>query len=204
MYVWFEPSDSVLLMKFISKNLLEPLRIDVQAHISLENPFTYEGTAGTWDELELHQAFVKASVVDVEVPAVNRFSPIFSLNPSGTPVATSGSELFDTSRPSETWGLKVTKVGLLNRKDDMMEGGKKSSNRKWKACSVILTGSQLLFFRDPGWASALSQSPVEFIPSPSNAFRPDESFSLKETVAVYDRTYTKVRLLLHSNSFRIS
>jgi hypothetical protein len=186
-------------MKFISKNLLEPLRVDVQAHIPLENPFTYEGTAGSWNEVELHQAFVKASVVDVEVPAVNRFSPIFSLNPSGTPIAT-GSELPDTSsRPNETWALRMTKVGLLNRKDDMMDGGKKSSNRKWKACSVILTGSQLLFFRDPGWASALSQSPLEFISPPSNIFRPDESFSLKDTLAVYDRTYTKVRHLFHTN-----
>jgi hypothetical protein len=188
------------LMNSLSKNLLGPLRVDVQTHIPLENPFTYQGTAGSWDEQELHQAFVKANVIELEKPAMNRVSPIFNINPSGTPAT-------ERLHPNETWSLKMTKVGVLNRKDDMMEGGMKSSNRKWKAWSVILTGSQLLFFRDPGWASALSpnsDSSVELLSPPSNLFRPDECFSLKDTLAVYDLTYTKVRCLLHINIFRIS
>lgn len=165
--------------------------MDVETYIPLENPFTYQGTAGSWDEQELHQAFVKASVIEVEMPTRNRVSPLFNINPSGAPAT-------EHPHSNETWSLKMTKVGVLNRKDDMMEGGMKSSNRKWKAWSVILTGSQLLFFRDPGWASALSpnsDSSVEFISPPSNLFKPDESFSLKDTLAVYDLTYTKVRCL---------
>ncbi|KIM48047.1 hypothetical protein M413DRAFT_219231 [Hebeloma cylindrosporum] len=184
----------------IINNLLGPLRVDVQTHIPLENPFTFRGTAGSWDEQELHQAFVKANVIEVEMPAMNRVSPIFNINPSG-----SGTPATELHHPNETWSLKLTKVGVLNRKDDMMEGGVKSSNRRWKAWSAILTGSQLLFFRDPAWASALSpnsDSSVELTPTPSNLFRPDESFSLKDTLAVYDLTYTKynhtLRFLLPS------
>jgi len=199
-YVWFEPSNSMWLMNSFSKNLLGPLRVDVQTHIPLENPFTYQGTAGSWDEQELHQAFVKADVIEVEMPAMNRVSPIFDINSSGTPAT-------EFPHPNETWSLRMTKVGVLNRKDDMMEGGAKSSNRKWKAWSVILTGSQLLFFRDPGWASSfspISASSVDLISPPSNLFRPDESFSLKDTLAVYDLTYTKVRCLFRMDIFRIS
>lgn len=42
--------------------------------------------------------------------------------------------------------LKITKIGLLSRKEDLAEGGKKAASRKWRGWSVILTGSQLLFF----------------------------------------------------------
>lgn len=41
--------------------------------------------------------------------------------------------------------LRITKVGLLSRKEDVLDG-KKASSRKWKTYSVVLTGSQLLFF----------------------------------------------------------
>lgn len=39
--------------------------------------------------------------------------------------------------------MPITKVGILERKDDLLEGGKKASSRKWKACTVILSGSQV-------------------------------------------------------------
>lgn len=41
--------------------------------------------------------------------------------------------------------LKIVKIGVLSRKEDFVQG-KKSASRKWKSWSVILTGSQLLFF----------------------------------------------------------
>ncbi|KAF8167944.1 hypothetical protein B0H34DRAFT_683719 [Crassisporium funariophilum] len=180
----------------IVNNLLGPLRVDVETYIPLENPFTFEGTDGPWDEQDLHQAFVEANIIEINVPAMNRTSSIFTSSPSSAP----GSPIGDVNASdagqlgSETWSLKITKVGQLNRKDDMLEGGKKSSNRKWKPWSVILTGSQLLFFRDLAWSSALlapCHTPEQSI-SPSTAvFRPDELFSVKDSVAVYDRSYTK-------------
>jgi hypothetical protein len=42
--------------------------------------------------------------------------------------------------------MRIAKVGILERKDDLVEGGKRATSRKWKACSVLLTGSQLLLF----------------------------------------------------------
>ncbi|KDR85154.1 hypothetical protein GALMADRAFT_233811 [Galerina marginata CBS 339.88] len=183
----------------ITNHLLEPLRVDVNAYISLENPFSYEGTNGPWDEQEVHEAFVNAGVIEIYTPAVNRTPPMFNRitnGKSGSFIASGGGDLFDLSRPKvEAWNLKLTKVGLLNRKDDVLEGGRKSSNRKWKAWSVVLTGSQLLFFRDLTWAPALSHSSISpsecVVPPPTSEFRPDESFSVKDAIAVYDRSYTK-------------
>lgn len=185
---------------FLIQNLLEPLRVDVGSYVPLENPFTYEGTDGSWNEQELHEAFVNAGVIEVEAPPDGRNTPTFSLKPvgkPGTPIRSSSKEFFDLPRSKvEMLNLKVTKVGLLNRKDDVVEGGKKSTNRKWKTWSVILTGSQLLFFRDLNWPSALSPSDSieRFVPLPSSSFKPDESFSVKDSIAVYDRLYTKVGL----------
>jgi len=96
----------------------------------------------------------------------------------------------------EIWMLKMAKVGLLDRKDDTVEGGKKAINRKWKTWSVILTGSQLLFFRDPSWATSLlaqHESPDGHVIVPQvSLFKPDELLSVKDAVAVFDKSYTKV------------
>jgi len=96
--------------------------------------------------------------------------------------------------------LRVTKVGILNRKDDFLEGGKKSSNRRWRPWSVILTGSQLLLFRDPAWATGLlaqTESPDAQSVFPPPVFKPDELLSVKDAIAVFDRSYTK-----YENAFR--
>ena len=124
---------------------------------------------------------------------------MFNLSPSGTPLVTGFSEISPLTRTPQTWNLKITKVGLLNRKDELLEGGKKPmTNRKWKPWSVILTGSQLLFFRDISWASGLQSTlgPSADLSRtlPAAVFRPDELFSVKDAVAVYDRSYTKVCL----------
>lgn len=165
--------------------------------VPLENPFTYEGTNGPWDERELHQAFINANVIEIEVPMMNRSTSLFSRSPIGkqTPSSNGDSRSSVTHPNHETWNLKITKVGLLNRKDDVTEGGRKSSNRKWRTWSVILTGSQIFLFRDPAWAAALSppnESSEQNISPPSSVFRPDESFSVKDAIVVFDRTYTKV------------
>lgn len=140
-----------------------------------------------------------ANVLEVDVPGMNKM-PLF--NPPGR------SNSFDTVENnrlayslrsnSRSWSLKITKIGLLNKKDDISAGGRKSSNRKWKTWSVILTGSQLLFFRDTAWVAALSH-PKDSVeesaippPPPNSVFKPDESFSVKDAIAVYDHSYTKV------------
>lgn len=69
-------------------------------------------------------------------------SPLFPTVSNGTFIADAPKKK-DRS-PIST--LKITKVGLLSRKEDLAEGGKKAASRKWRGWSVVLTGSQLLFF----------------------------------------------------------
>lgn len=90
--------------------------------------------------------------------------------------------------------LKVIKAGVLNKKDDLAEGGKKASSRKWKTCGMILSGSHLLFCRDPTWASISSPS-LEPGGGVITKFRPDDIYCLKDCIAVYDRSYKKVPFL---------
>lgn len=116
--------------------------------------------------------------------------------------------------------LRVVKVGLLSRKgkpishhlpfwpvidtlycsDDLLEGGKKATNRKWKSWSVILTSSQLIFLKDPTWALSLQDHfGVDEAGKQANfpriaGFRPDEVFSLKLACGLFDVAYGKVRL----------
>lgn len=126
------------------------------------------------DATRLHTLFARAPVLQfsnrprasskptpVQVSAVAPYPP--SPNPddpsSAANAALAGSPLFPTvsngtfsadapkkkdRSPIST--LKITKVGLLSRKEDLAEGGKKAASRKWRGWSVVLTGSQLLFF----------------------------------------------------------
>jgi hypothetical protein len=65
---------------------------------------------------------------------------------------------------------------------------------------VILTGSQLLFFKDPIWALTLleqarsaSEDAAGNRPLPRvTSFKPDEVFPVKDCIAIYDRGLTKV------------
>jgi len=165
--------------------------VNVNSLVPLENPFTYEGKNGIWDEAELHGAFMRANVLEIDVATTNRPPAMFSLYGGGA------IDFQDTRHLDRgTWRLKVTKVGLLNRKDDLLEGGKRALNRKWKMWSVILAGSQLLFCRDPASALTLLLSSDRRLESPQNAvLRPDDLFCLKDAIAVYDRSYIKVIIL---------
>ena len=77
----------------------------------------------------------------------------------------------------------------------MLDGGKRAMSRKWKEWSVVLTGSQLIFYRDSSVAlnlitqihDASEGAPARY-PSP----RPDEVVSMKDAIAVCDASYAKV------------
>lgn len=120
---------------------------------------------------------------------------------AASPIAAVGMHGFHDLGPitGEVWTLRVTKVGLLNRRDDILGGGKKSSSRKWRTWSVILTGSQLLLFRDPSWADTIltesNTSSGQIILPQASVFKPDELLSVKDTIAVFDNTIEKVLAL---------
>jgi hypothetical protein len=197
------------------QNLLDPLRVPTDQFVPWRNPYSYEGTHGPWNEEELRRAFAKAGVIEVGSLDERRFSstPFFALPvvgvstpvPAGGPQSLSGSlgalpdYMSGGAAARDVWTLKVTKAGVLQRKDDAAEGGRRAPNRKWREWSVILTGSQLLFFRDPGWvASMLSQSEAPDAEAPAGMLRPDELLSVKDAIAVYDQLYTRVRWSLFS------
>lgn len=89
----------------------------------------------TQNATPLHQVFARAPVLQIVSPRGRQAVTI------GSPIE--GAELAPTASFVEGGAmasLKIVKIGVLSRKED---AGKKS---KWRSWSVILTGSQLLFF----------------------------------------------------------
>ncbi|KAI1797784.1 hypothetical protein LXA43DRAFT_266533 [Ganoderma leucocontextum] len=184
----------------IARNLLDDLRVDVYSHIPPESPYYYCGSAGSWDEDELQRAFALAATVGV-ANLDNRYtsSPWFSLSVSGGPGPMFQSSLGSlpplTPTSAGVWNVKVTKVGLMLRKEDILEGGKRAMSRKWRELCVLLTGSQLMFFRDPTLAAhvqAQSHPTNGHLVIPHASLpQPEETYSVRDTIAVFDKTYTK-------------
>jgi hypothetical protein len=160
------------------------------------DPFTYRGTAETWNEEESLRAFTNAQVVEVGADTT-RSSPFIgpATGGSSSPLISTYSSIND-AKQEEPLTLRVTKVGRMNRKDELSDGGKKLLNRKWRPWGVLLTGSQLLFSRDPTWMSALipqtEGGKAQMLTPPSTILKVDELVSLKNSIAVYDKFYTKV------------
>lgn len=102
--------------------MLGQLRIDVETYIPLRNPFSYQGTAGSWNEAELRKSFSRADTVEVDAIDARKMSslPFFAMNIGGPPGPVASSAIpipsdFESAMP-ELSLLKVTKVGVLNRK----------------------------------------------------------------------------------------
>ncbi|KAH7915398.1 hypothetical protein BJ138DRAFT_1055060 [Hygrophoropsis aurantiaca] len=186
----------------ITHDLLDSLRVEVAPLIPPENPYDYEGTSGPWNVEDLLQVFAKAIVTRISSAENSRLpSAFFGLSVGGIPspsLAGVGA-IPDVPPVREIWTIKITMVSLLNRKDDML-GAKKPVIRKWKPFSVVLTGSQLLLFRDPSWASTLlpTSETLRRPPIPAALFKPDEVLSIKDALAVFDKSYT-----MHKNTFRL-
>ncbi|KAF7319944.1 Sec7 domain protein [Mycena kentingensis (nom. inval.)] len=179
----------------IAKNNLGHLRVNIDAFVPRTTPYSWQGTAGPWDEPELQMAFAKPTMIEVGTAASVQVMPASFGAAGATPLTPSFSGSFAESAGPlrEVTTIRITKVGLLMRKDDFLEGGKKSFNRKWRSYSTILTGSQLLFFRDSTWANVLAPacSADDAPPLPQTVFRPDELLSVRDCVAVFDTSYTK-------------
>lgn len=93
-------------------------------------------------------------------------------------------------------------TSLVLIKEDTTEGGKKSTNRKWRPWSVVLTGTQLLFFRDLNFASHLLGLPptngMNGSSPEQGLLNPDEIVSLQECIALFDTDYVKVSVVGNS------
>ena len=84
----------------------------------------------------------------------------------------------------------------------MTDGGKKAATRKWKETTVILTSSHLLFFRDPALAADFNAqvglTSFSVFASPTTLLKPDEMVPLKDSIALFDMSYKRVRHIGHS------
>lgn len=183
-----EPVDPYTL---IIDNQLELLRPSLKDVIQIEDPYSYTGTASRLEMGTLHKAFFRSGVLQI-MSARSRpdafLSPSTMENPEG-------------ADPGVV-EIKVTKVGVLWRK----EMKKKKTRSPWHEWGVILTGSQLYFFRNVSWVKNLMAqyeqhhkhnpgTPVVFKP-PLEQFKPDAQISTDDAVALLDKTYKK-----HKNAF---
>ncbi|GAA6058971.1 hypothetical protein JCM10212_001681 [Sporobolomyces blumeae] len=222
---------------FIASGQTKRFRVDVESLIPFKSPFSYTGTTSFFNATSLHLLFARAPILQittrprsssrsqvtplaVQNPPPNRPSSASGVAPhpalEGSPLAPTVSSGTFVSNPTKDKGtvssLKITKAGVLSRKEDLAEGGRKAASRKWKAWSVVLTGSQLLFFKDSHFAQSLQQAlenaAASAQPRPDDhhvlsftlqtPFKPDAVLSLANTAALFDSTYKR-----HPNVFRL-
>ncbi|OCF33689.1 hypothetical protein I316_04763 [Kwoniella heveanensis BCC8398] len=197
----------------IVRGLLGSLRVDVEHQIPAETPFSTFGTRPFMDMERCCRAFANAhsliipstatghgagSALGIGITNERHLRKVPGKLTTPARRHTVSEHRHEEQHHESETVLRVTKVGLLSRKDDTTESSKKAS-RKWKSWSVILTGSQLLFFKDPTWALTLleqarstdgTERAGQMLLPRQTTFKPDEVHSLKECIAVYDRTYT--------------
>ncbi|EST09777.1 Sec7 domain protein [Kalmanozyma brasiliensis GHG001] len=188
----------------IAQGRLGELRPDLEDLIPEDTPFSCTGSLPTFDVERLNSAFLHAPSIE-----------IVTTKPAGEEPGAAAASPLDVEE--EVVSLKVTKVGVVNRKDDVSDGGKKGASRKWKTSGLLLTGSQLLLFKDVIWINALQSQILDQvghsllnngIPSDEDGaddvveggvvitprityFRPDGVISLADAVAVKDQSYGK-------------
>jgi hypothetical protein len=189
--------------------------VNIEQHIPLDNPYCWKGTSGSWNNDELWSAFDQGDTIEITCFEHNRLpSGLFGLGVSSPTLMGTNALPGFLPPQKETWRLKLSKVSVLNRKDEILEGGKKPSNRKWKSFGVALTTSQVLLFRDPSWAATFLSS-SDYSRKSTIHCKPDEVLSVKDALAVFDRSYQKVfsfssvlcamlTFLQHSNTFRLA
>lgn len=175
--------------------------MNVEQYIPFENRYSYKDNSGVWNEENTHNIFINARVIEV-VGSDRRMSLGFALNFGGTGATHQNSRQLSSPiySPSQGSALRVVKVGLLCRRDTSLDIGKRVKAGKWRLWSVILTNTQLLFFRDQGWATSLQEQmkyrDKRILVPPVPLLKPDEVLSLKDTVALHDRSHDKVRSCL--------
>ncbi|KAH0273865.1 hypothetical protein KCU91_g5666, partial [Aureobasidium melanogenum] len=173
---------------------LDALRPSIKESITMEDPYSYLGTANFFDMKKLQKAFVNTAVLQI-ISARSRPAAFESQatreNPSESAIG-----LVD---------LKITKVGVLWRKSTK----RKKTRSPWQEWGAILTGSQLYLFKNVTWVKGLmsqhhshvkqegTNSPVVFKP-PIQDFKPDALIKTDDAVALLDRSYLK-----HKDAFTL-
>lgn len=175
----------------IIRNELGPLRVNVESAMPPANPYTFRGLVDDRKYEEIHEKFSRAWSADLNMETSLVSPNFFNIS---TPMLPTSSVNGDAAPAYTGCVVKLVKIGILNRKDDTVEGGKRAIARKWRGWGAILTHSQLLFYRDAAQVMDIKRrlEGSADLPPPRIALtRPDELWSLKNTIAVLDKSYTK-------------
>ncbi|CAM1510270.1 Fc.00g006050.m01.CDS01 [Cosmosporella sp. VM-42] len=184
-----EPIDPYTLI--IDGNL-DVLRPNLKDTMHTEDHYTYLGTAPSLNLKDLQKTFFRTGVLQI-VSARSRPDAFMTEKTAINP---------EDAHPGIV-DIKVTKVGLLWRKDVK----KRKTRSPWQEWGAILTGAQLYFFRNVSWVKNLIHQyenhvkagndgiPLIFNP-PLEEFKPDGLMSTQGAVALMDLTYKK-----HKNAF---
>lgn len=192
--------DAYLLIK---QGRLSQFQPAIEHAIPEDDPYSYTGTSFNLNIAQLARAYVSAPSIEIAAaqsppPSSNSYNAQWS----GPELSSASLGAGGIKESSVT--LRVFKVGIVSRKDDVTDKSKKQS-RRWRASGMILSSSQLLFFRDLVWIEALhaqigeqlaAADPEErkrgvlISPRISN-FRPDGVLSLGDAIAVRDESYDK-------------
>lgn len=160
--------------------------------MSLANPYTFRGPVDDASYEDIHEKFLRSRSADLDMETSSASPAFFNISSPMLPTSSANSDAVPTHHGCV---VKLVKVGILNRKDDTVEGGKRAIARKWKGWGAIMTHSQLLFYRDTAQVMSIKRQSEESVdlPPPRVALtRPDEVWSLKDTVAILDKSYRKV------------
>ncbi|KAL1842512.1 hypothetical protein VTJ49DRAFT_5118 [Mycothermus thermophilus] len=179
-----EPVDPYTL---IIDDKLELLRPNLRDVMQLDDPYNYLGTAKSLNMKELQRTFFKTGVLQIVSPR-SRPDAFMSEKTATNP---------EEAHPGIV-DIKVTKVGLLWRKD----AKKKKTRSPWQEWGAILTGAQLYFFRNTAWVKQLMHQQKEHLKKghggdpcifnpPLPEFKPDALISTDGAVALVDASYTK-------------
>ncbi|KAM0218580.1 hypothetical protein ACHAPA_006889 [Fusarium lateritium] len=184
-----EPIDPYTL---ILDGSLDALRPNLKDVIELDDHYNYLGSATSLNLKDLQKTFFRTGVLQI-VSARSRPDAFMTEQTASNP-AEAHPGIVD---------IKVTKVGLLWRKD----AKKRKARSPWQEWGAILTGAQLYFFRNTGWVKSLMHqydnhikagndgTPLIFNP-PLQEFKPDALMSTYAAVALHDAAYKK-----HKNAF---
>ena len=179
-----EPVDPYTL---IIDHRLDLLRPNLKEVMQMDDPYTYLGTAKSFNMRELQRTFFKTGVLQI-ISARSRPDAFMTEKTATNP---------EEAHPGIV-DIKITKVGLLWRKD----AKKKKTRSPWQEWGAILTGAQLYFFRNTTWIKQLMHQqkdhlrkghdgdPCIFKP-PLDQFKPDALISTDGAVALMDSSYNK-------------
>jgi len=171
---------------------LDILRPSLKEVMNLDDSYSFLGTTGYLDTFRARAAFVRPAILQI-ISARSRPAaftlPLTITNPS-------------EAHPGIV-EIKVAMIGTVWRKD----AKKKRGRSPWQEWGVLLTPSQLYFFKNAGWIKGLAhqfethqkqgQQPARLVLKPQlEEFKPDASVRVDSAVALIDTNYKK-----HKNAF---